>query len=81
MYKARSGRLRIYIKEADGSTITIMEVKKGDFIGSWLSFTDYLTDKPGVFSKLSLPNRCNNPRFLNCHFLPSKAFLRDTQAI
>ena len=49
----QSGRLRVYSTEADGSTITLKEVKGGEAICSLLSFTDYLTGQPSVFKTVS----------------------------
>ncbi|XP_046644796.1 neuropathy target esterase sws-like isoform X3 [Daphnia pulicaria] len=53
MYIVQSGRLRVYSTEADGSTITLKEVKGGEAICSLLSFTDYLTGQPSVFKTVS----------------------------
>lgn len=49
----QSGRLRVYITDCDGSTITLKEVKRGESVCSLLSFTDYLTGQPSVFKTVA----------------------------
>lgn len=53
IYIVQSGRLRVYITDCDGSSITLKEVKRGESVCSLLSFTDYLTGQPSVFKTVA----------------------------
>lgn len=53
IYIVQSGKLRVYITDCDGSTVTLKEVKKGESICSLLSFTDYLTGQPSIFKTVA----------------------------
>ena len=49
----QSGRLRVYITDCDGSSITLKEVKRGESVCSLLSFTDFLTGQPSIFKTVA----------------------------
>jgi lysophospholipid hydrolase len=53
IYIVQNGQLRVYITDADGSTVTLKGVKKGESICSLLSFTEFLTGQSCVFKTVA----------------------------